>query len=134
MDIDGQITSLEREKENLLTVMKETENNIKLLEEFSFFPEDLRILNLSFARSFFGRIDSEKLDAFKNSLESNDVPVILYSQDKKKLAYFVLVIPPHFPSNILASAVNLHGVHLEPVPKLKGKPAEIIHDQQKNLQ
>ena len=131
IDIDGQITSLEMEKENLLTIIKETENNIKLLEEFSFFPEDLRILNLSFARSFFGRIASEKLDTFKNSLESNDIPVILYSEDKKKLPYFVLVIPPHLPSNILASAVNLHSVHLEPVPKLKGKPAEIIHDQQK---
>ncbi|HEX6294716.1 MAG TPA: V-type ATP synthase subunit I [Nitrososphaeraceae archaeon] len=131
IDIDGQIASLEREKENLLTEMKAAENNIKLLEEFSFFPEDLKILNLSFARSFFGRVATEKLDAFKNTLESKDIPIILYSQEEKKLTYFVLVIPPHLPSNILASAVNLHGVHLEPVPKLKGKPREIIHDQQK---
>jgi len=131
IDIDGKIASLERERENLLTEMKEAENNIKLLEEFSFFPEDLRILNLSFARSFFGRVASEKLDAFKNILESNGIPVILYPHEQKKLIYFVLVIPPHFPSNTLASAVNLHGVHLEPVPKLKGKPREIIHDQQK---
>jgi V/A-type H+-transporting ATPase subunit I len=111
--------------------MKEAENNIKLLEEFSFFPEDLRILNLSFARSFFGRVVPEKLDAFKTTLELNGRPVILYSQERKKLAYFVLVIPPHLPSNTLASAVNFNGVHLEPVPKLQGKPEEIIRNQQK---
>ena len=131
IDIDSKIASLVREKENLLTRIKEAENNIKLLEEFSFFPEDLRILNLSFARSFFGRVASEKLDAFKTTLESNGIPVILYSQERKKLTYFVLVIPPHLPSNTLASAVNFHGVHLEPVPKLQGKPEEIIRNQQK---
>ena len=131
LDIDNKITSLQREKENLLTRIKEAENNIKLLEEFSFFPEDLRILNLSFARSFFGRIASEKLDDFKNVLESNNIPVILYPQEKKNLTYFVLVIPPHLPSNTFASAVNSHGVHLEPVPKLQGKPEEIIQNQQK---
>jgi V/A-type H+-transporting ATPase subunit I len=131
IDIDSKIASLVREKENLLTEMKQAENNIKLLEEFSFFPEDLRVLNLSFARSFFGRVASEKLDAFKTTLESNGIPVILYSQERKKLVYFVLVIPPHLPSNTLASAVNFHGVHLEPVPKLHGKPEEIISNQQK---
>jgi V/A-type H+-transporting ATPase subunit I len=131
IDIDSKIASLVREKENLLTGIKEAENNIKLLEEFSFFPEDLRILNLSFARSFFGRIASEKLVAFKTTFESNGIPVILYSQERKKLTYFVLVIPPHLPSNMLASAVNFHGVHLEPVPKLQGKPEEIIRNQQK---
>src|SRR5687768_15341950 len=131
IDIDSKIASLVREKENLLTKMKEAENNTKLLEEFSFFPEDLRVLNLSFARSFFGRVASEKLDAFKTTLESNGISVILYSHERKKLVYFVLVIPPHLPSNTLASAVNFHGVHLEPVPKLHGKPEEIISNQQK---
>ena len=54
---------LERQKDNILTAMKETENNIKLLEEFSFFPEDLNILHLSSARSFFGRMT---LKSFQN--------------------------------------------------------------------
>ena len=80
MDIDGKIASLEREKENLLTEMKGTENNIKLLEEFSFFPEDLNILHFSSARSFFGRMTSEKFEQFKKKLESNDKQVILYTQ------------------------------------------------------
>jgi V/A-type H+-transporting ATPase subunit I len=132
MDIDKSIASLERQKEEILTQIKETENNLKLLEEFSFFPEDLKLLHLSFARSYFGRITLEKFPEFKKTLESNGGPIILYSQARDKLVYFVLVIPPNFPSNILATAVSLYGVHLETVPKLEGKPIDIVHSQ-KNL-
>ncbi|MGZ8926571.1 MAG: V-type ATP synthase subunit I, partial [Nitrososphaeraceae archaeon] len=128
LDIDKSIASLERQKEDLLTEIKETENNINLVEEFSFFPEDLKLLRLSFARSYFGRVISEKFPEFKKTLESNGGPIIIYSQERDKLVYLVLVIPPNFPSNILASAVSLYGVHLETVPKLEGKPADIIRN------
>ena len=132
IDIDKSIASLERQKEGILTQIKETENNLKLLEEFSFFPEDLKLLHLSFARSYFGRITLEKFPEFKKTLESNGGPIILYSQTQRNFMYFVLVIPPNFPSNILASAVSLYGVHMETVPKLEGKPRDIIQSQ-KNL-
>lgn len=133
LDIDKSIALLERQKEGILTQINETQNNLKLLEEFSFFPEDLKLLHLSFARSYFGRVTLEKFPDFKKSLESNGGLIILYSQTKDNLVYFVLVLPPNFPSNSLATAVSLYGVHLETVPKLSGKPADIIH-LQKNLQ
>jgi V/A-type H+/Na+-transporting ATPase subunit I len=133
LDIDKSIALLERQKEGILTQINETQNNLKLLEEFSFFPEDLKLLHLSFARSYFGRVTLEKFPDFKKSLESNGGPIILYSQTKDNLVYFVLVLPPNFPSNSLATAVSLYGVHLETVPKLQGKPADIIH-LQKDLQ
>ena len=44
LNIDRKVASLERQKENILTEMKETENNIKLLEEYSFFPGDLNTI------------------------------------------------------------------------------------------
>ena len=132
MDIDKNIASLERQKEALLTQIKETENNLKLLEEFSFFPEDLKLLHLTFARSYFGRVNLEKFPEFKKTLESNEGPIILYSQAKDNLLYFVLVLPPNFPSNILATAVSLYGVHLETVPKLEGKIV-YLNVLQKNL-
>ena len=133
IDFDKSIASLERQKEDILTKIKETENNIKLVEEFSFFPEDLKLLRLSFARSYFGRINSEKFPEFKKTLESNGGgPIFISSHERDKLIYFVLVIPPNFPSNTLASAVSLYSVHLEAVPKLEGKPADIIQNQ-KNL-
>lgn len=132
MDIDKNIASLERQKEAILTQIKETENNLKLLDEFSFFPEDFKLLHLSFARSYFGRVNLEKFPEFKKTLESNEGPIILYSQARDKLIYFVLVLPPNFPSNLLATAVSLYGVHLETVPKLEGKPV-YINVLQKNL-
>lgn len=56
IDIDSKVASLEREKESLLTQLKEAENHAKLVDEFSFFPEDFDILQLSSAHSYFGRI------------------------------------------------------------------------------
>jgi V/A-type H+/Na+-transporting ATPase subunit I len=132
MDIDKNIASLERQKEAILTQIKETENNLKLLDEFSFFPEDLKLLHLSFARSYFGRVSLEKFPEFKKTLESNEGPIILYSQAKDRLVYFVLVLPPNFSSNSLATAVSLYGVHLETVPKLEGKIV-YVNVLQKNL-
>lgn len=132
MDIEKNIASLERQKEAILTQIKETENNLKLLDEFSFFPEDLKLLHLSFARSYFGRVSLEKFPEFKKTLESNEGPIILYSQAKDNLIYFVLVLPPNFPSNSLATAVSLYGAHLETVPKLVGKIV-YVNVLQKNL-
>ena len=56
IDIDENVAKLEKEKEALLTEITETSNNLKLVEEFNFFPEDLKILQLSSASSYFGRI------------------------------------------------------------------------------
>ena len=132
LDIDNTVASLERQKDNLLTEMKETENNIKLLEEYSFFPGELNILHISSGRSFFGRVATEKFSEFKKKLELNDEDVILYSKGGDKVTHFVLVIRHNFPSNALASVVNLYNVHLEAVPNLKGKPSVEIENQ-KNI-
>jgi len=45
IDVDEQVASIEKEKEALLTEIKDIENNLKLVEEFSFFPDDLKILH-----------------------------------------------------------------------------------------
>jgi len=132
LNIDGKVAPLERQKENILTEIKETENNIKLLEEYSFFPGELSTLHLSSGRSFFGRIATEKFSEFKKKLELNDEDVILYSKGSEKITRFVLVLMHNFPSNALASVVNLYNVHLEAVPNLKGTPTvELEH--QKNI-
>jgi len=132
LDIDSKIASLEREKDNLTTQKRETENNIKLVEEFSFFHEDFDILNLSFARSYFGRVASDKFPEFRKELESESPDIMIYSKETDKITHFVLIITPTFRSASLASSVNSHNVHLEAVPKLKGKP-EIIIQNQKNI-
>ncbi len=149
--IDDKIISLEKQKESLLTRIKECEDNISLMEEFSFFPEDLRILNLHSARVYFARIDSERYSEFKKLIETNKDEIILYTKEnteeknssktiqfgksKKdhKKTQMILVVIPSFPSNKLASIVNSHGVTLEAVPKLEGKPLEIIKNQQSIL-
>lgn len=134
LDIDSRVSSLERQKENLLTTIRDTQNNIKLLTEFSFFPEDLSVLHLKSARSFFGRVSSEKYPEFKKKLESNNQDIILYANEGEKVTRFVLVVLPHYPSNALASIINLYSVHMEAVPDLKGRPEKVILELKHNLE
>jgi V/A-type H+/Na+-transporting ATPase subunit I len=129
IDIDGKVGYLERQKEELLTQLKDTENNLRLVEEFSFFPEDLRILHLSSAHSYFGRVASEKFVEFKKALEEWKKDVFLYYKEDKEVTHIVLVIMPNFPTQVLASLVQSHGISLEPVPKLSGRPSNIIQVQ-----
>jgi V/A-type H+/Na+-transporting ATPase subunit I len=135
IDIDRKVGYLERQGEELHMQLKDTENNLRLVEEFSFFPEDLRILHLSSAHSYFGRGSSEKFVEFKKAIEEKwKKEILLYYSEDKTTTHFVLVIMPNFPSQVLASLVQSHGIIIEPVPDLSGKPSDLIQVQknQKN--
>lgn len=125
IDIDSKVASLEREKDALLTQFKEIENNIKLVEEFSFFPEDFNVLQLSSARSYFGRVDQKNAAGFRKALEEHGQDVFLYSKEEKDATRIILVTFPNFPSHALSTVVQEYNVKLEAVPKLKGKAPEL---------
>jgi V/A-type H+/Na+-transporting ATPase subunit I len=125
IDIDSKVASLEREKDALLTQFKEIENNIKLVEEFSFFPEDFSVLQLSSARSYFGRVDQKNATGFRKALEEHGQDVFLYSKEEKDATRIILVTFPNFPPHALSTVVQEYNVKLEAVPKLKGKASEL---------
>ena len=130
--IDEEIASLERQKEDLLTKLKEIDENLRLVEEFSFFPEDLNIIQFRLAHSFFGRVASEKFQAFREALQVDFQDMVLYFQQDKDMTRFVLVVLPEFPSHALATVIQTYGAKLEPVPRLSGKPTQLIEELKKN--
>jgi len=134
IDVDEQVASIEKEKEALLTEIKDTENNLKLVEEFSFFPEDLKILQLSSATSYFGRIPSDKFEEFKKVIDAHHEDIMLYSQAEKELTHLILVVFPTISSDGFANIIQTHNVKIEAVPTLNGKPNEIITSEKSNLQ
>jgi len=134
IDVDEQVASLEKEKEALLTEIKDTENNLKLVEEFSFFPEDLKILRLSSATSYFGRITSDKFEEFKKAVNAHPNDIMLYTKAEKELTHLILVVFPTISSDEFANIIQTHNVKIEAVPNLNGKPNEIITNQKSNLQ
>jgi len=134
IDVDEQVASLEKEKEALLTEIKYTENNLKLVEEFSFFPEDLKILQLSSATSYFGRIPSDKFEEFKKVIDAHHEDIMLYTQAEKELTHLILVVFPSISSDEFANIIQTHNVKIEAVPILNGKPNEIITSEKNNLQ
>ena len=134
IDVDEQVASLEKEKEALLTEIKDIENNLKLVEEFSFFPEDLKILQLSSATSYFGRIPSDKFEEFKKVIDEHHKDIMLYTKAEKELTHLILVVFPTISSDKFANIIQLHNVKIEAVPSISGKPNEIITNQKSNLQ
>jgi len=134
IDIDDRVSTLEKERESALTEIKDTENNIKLLEEFVFFPEDLKILQLSSANSFFGRIPSKKFEEFNKVLQEYKQDIFLYSKPEKDVTQLVLVVFPSFPSDAFANIIQTHDVKIEAVPNLDGKPTDIITKQKSHLE
>jgi len=134
IDVDEQVASLEKEKEALLTEIKDTENNLKLVEEFSFFPEDLKILQLSSATSYFGRIPSDNFEEFKKVIDAHHEDIMLYTQAEKELTHLILVVFPSISSDEFANIIQTHNVKIEAVPTLNGKPNEIITSEKGNLQ
>jgi len=134
IDVDEQVASLEKEKEALLTEIKDIENNLKLVEEFSFFPEDLKILQLSSATSYFGRIPSDKFEEFKKVIDEHHKDIMLYTKAEKELTHLILVVFPTISPDKFANIIQLHNVKIEAVPSISGKPNEIITNQKSNLQ
>jgi V/A-type H+-transporting ATPase subunit I len=134
INVDEQVASLEKEKEALLTEIKDIENNLKLVEEFSFFPEDLKILQLSSATSYFGRISSDKFEEFKKAITTHSKDIMLYAKAGKELTRLILVVFPTISSDEFANIVQTHNVKIEAVPTLNGKPNEIITSEKGNLQ
>ena len=132
IDVDEQVADLEKEKEALLTEIQETENNLKLVEEFSFFPEDLKILQLSSATSYFGRIPSDKFEEFKKVIDEHHKDIMLYTKAEKELTHLILVVFPTISPDKFANIIQLHNVKIEAVPSISGKPNEIIINQKSN--
>src|SRR5712692_10160583 len=128
IDIDDKVAELEREKENLLTQLKETENNIKLVDEFSFFPEDFDVLQLRTAHSYFARVNSKDYTNFKKAMDVNSQDVFLYPKEGKETTHVVLVTFPNFPPHALATVVQEYDVKIEAVPKLQGKADELAQN------
>ena len=134
IDIDEQVANLEKEKEGLLTQLNETESNLKLIEEFSFFPEDLKILQLSSATSYFGRIPSDKFEEFKKTVDAHKQDIMLYTKAEKEVTHLILVVFPTIPSDAFAEIIQKNNVKIEAVPHLHGTPNEIITNQKNNLE
>ena len=131
--IDEQVALLEKEKESFLTKIRETENNIKLVEKFNFFPENLNVLQLKNTNSYFGSIETKKFEMFKKVISEHKNDIFLYSKEDKKTSYFVITVFPNISQQDFANIIQHHNAKIEPVPTLDGTPTEITTCEQSNL-
>ncbi len=131
INIDGEVNRLVKEQSRLLSKMDELSNRTELVRKLSYVKEDLSIFDLESATAFFGSLSRESYDSLYKSLSSIE-NVITYSvgrtQDKegKKDLVNIVVVVPSAQLDKFGSAIQKADVRLERIPKLKGKPDEVL--------
>ena len=94
----------------------------------------MKILQLSSASSYFGRIPSDKFDEFKKAISSHNKDIMLYAKQSKEITHIILVVFPTISSDAFAEIIQKHDAKIEAVPNLNGKPNQIITSEKDNLQ
>jgi V/A-type H+-transporting ATPase subunit I len=131
INIDGEVNILVREQNRLVSQMDEMSNKTELVRKLSYVNEDLSIFDLESAAAFFGSISRDSYESLRKSLSSIE-NVMVYSpgknQDKngKKDFVNIIVVVPSAHLDKFGSAIQKADVRLERIPKLKGKPDEVL--------
>jgi V/A-type H+/Na+-transporting ATPase subunit I len=127
--IDEEVTKLKREEDRLATKIDELKERIDLVNKLSFVNEDLSIFDLESATSFFGSLARESYEQLRTALVSME-NVILYSsgsvKGKDKDLVSLVAVVPNESLDKFGSIIQKADLRLQRVPKLKGKPAEVL--------
>jgi V/A-type H+-transporting ATPase subunit I len=121
--IDQEVSKLKQEQDKLTTHLDELKNSIELVTGLEFINEDLGIFDLESAASFFGTVPSEAYPGVQKDLAA--IPnAMLYSSGKDPISLVVVV--PTAELEKFGSIIQKASLRLQRIPKLKGKPAEIL--------
>jgi V/A-type H+-transporting ATPase subunit I len=127
--IDKEVHELKRKEDGLITLRENLGGTRRMLHEFSFFNEDLSLLQAKSVFSFFGSLPVMRYGAFRDetAVLSKDSYVSSPTLDGTgKIARFVVVVPRE-KAEAFAKLTQKHGARLAAVPpELKGTPASAI--------
>jgi len=121
--IDGEVSKLKQDQDRLLTQLDELKNRIDLVSELEFINEDLSIFDLESAASFFGTVPSEAYSGVQRDLAT--IPnAMLYASGKDPIKLVIVV--PTLELEKFGSIIQKANLRLQRIPKLRGKPIEIL--------
>ncbi len=121
--IDADVASLQQRREKALSELDQTVDRASLVERLSFVDDDLAILNLESAATFYGRMTPEACSGLRSSFEKGGA--LVYAREREGMADAVLVIPREELEKF-GSAIQKLDLKLQRVPELKGTPGQIL--------
>lgn len=123
VNIDAEVARLKQEQAKLTNQLDELKNRIDLVTKLEFINEDLSIFDLESASSFFGPVTAEAYPELQNNLAT--IPdLMLYSSGKDPVNLVVVV--PTKELDKFGSIIQKANLRLQRIPKLKGKPSEVL--------
>jgi V/A-type H+-transporting ATPase subunit I len=135
--IDGEVHDLKRKEDELKSLRENLKETRRILVEFSFFDDDLSLLQAKSVFSFFGSLQGAKYGAFRDEVTSlsKDSYVSGPTIDEDgKTSRFIVVVPRDRAEGF-AKLAQRHGVRLIAVPsELKGTPSSAIKQLDRRLE
>lgn len=125
VNIDDKVSVLKQQQNRLATQLDELTNRIDLVTRLEFIDEDLSIFDLESAASFFGTVPVETYEELRADLAK--IPeLMVYSSGKVQVDLVVVV--PAIDLEKFGSIIQRAGVRLQRIPKVKGKPTEVLSE------
>jgi V/A-type H+-transporting ATPase subunit I len=121
--IDDRVSKLKQEQNKLSTQLDDLRNRIDLVTRLQFVNEDLSIFDLESAASFFGTVPLESYQELQKNLTAIK-DLMLYSSGKDPVSLVVVV--PNAELEKFGSTIQRSNVRLQRIPKLRGKPPEVL--------
>ncbi|MDG6999005.1 MAG: V-type ATP synthase subunit I [Nitrososphaerota archaeon] len=121
--IDSEVARLKQDQGKLSTWLDELANRIDLVTKLNFINEDLSIFDLESASSFFGTVSKDDYPEFQKNLASI-TDLMTYSQGKDPVS--IVVVVPTQELEKFGSIIQRANLRLQRIPKLKGKPDEVL--------
>ncbi len=122
--VDEQVRALKREEDALLTDSKSVEDDLRLVREYAFFPEDLSLLTARNLLSFFGEAAPDRYSSFRDEVASLSNEVLFVEQAWPRSVRFVLAVP-RSKADAFGRVAQKHSVHLTAAPQLQGTPQQL---------
>jgi len=114
--IDEEVRQLKRREDQLITELKAAEDELRLVEDYAFFPGDLGLLRARSLVSYFGEATLEAFAAFEEELRQAAPDRLLFQGGGDPRVRFVLSLPRERAEAATRAAQRL-SVRLVPVPE-----------------
>jgi V/A-type H+-transporting ATPase subunit I len=124
INVDADVSKLKEHQERLASQLEELNGRIALVQDLQFVKEDLSILDLEAAVSFFGIVPASNYGILYENLPSADAAVAYSSGTSDPVKVIIMV--PRANLDKFGSILQKADVRLTRVPALKGTAPQVL--------
>jgi V/A-type H+-transporting ATPase subunit I len=124
IDIDERVAELKKREDEMLSELEVLSERLSIVQGLSFIQGDLGIFDLKSASSFYGVLETEKFQSFREAVTSSSPGSVLYTLNEDGKVRLVVVVPNDQLEGF-GSTVQKLDIKLQRVPPLSGSSSEL---------